>query len=259
MPAGLPTPPGVALSRPAAFAAPGVPRLDASNYGLAAGVAPYLIGTSSSSGTASRVVTVAAVTDPGDGMVMVTTNSAAGVSITGASDSKGNTYTVDTSYTTTLPYLFGLRCDGATGGPGGGPTAQLVPGDTITVTNNGTSSTISIAVWCLPGGPALDSAGSLATVSAATALSASVTPAAGGELCLLLAVSQPAGGVPSFALPYVPGSTFVPATGAYPSLAAIRSGRARAWCRPRRSARMAPATCARFSGLSSPRRHRRSR
>src|SRR5262252_2967271 len=89
--------------------------------------------TGSTSST-TYTFTVTAASNAGDALLTEILCNQNGSNVTSVVDSKGNTYTLIGSFTTNTPNRYAWYCPGATGGPGGGPTAALAAGDTITVT-----------------------------------------------------------------------------------------------------------------------------
>ena len=148
------------------------------------------VGAASVTGAGtSRVIPVTNATAQGDTLLVILTFSAAGLSASALVDSKGNAYTQDGSFTTTLPYLQGWRSPGATGGPGGGKTAALAPGDTLTATTPATTGQMLASVVSHPGG-ALDVVTPIAIAAAATTGTVSATPTGNGDLVAVGQITQ---------------------------------------------------------------------
>lgn len=139
----------------------------------------------------SRSITVTNATVAGDTILVLIGFNTASMSASAVTDSKGNVYTMDGSFTTTSPYTYGFRCPGATGGSGGGATAALTTSDTLTVTTGSVSGTMSASVISHPAG-VLDLVSAIAIISAAVTGSVSVTPSVNGDLCIAADINQPA-------------------------------------------------------------------
>jgi hypothetical protein len=90
--------------------------------------------------TGERPYPVTAATFPGETLLLLLGSNNASVAVTRATDTKGNTWILDREHTVG-PYTEVFRCDGPTGGPGGGPSAALAPGDIITIYQTGTLGT----------------------------------------------------------------------------------------------------------------------
>lgn len=165
---------------------------------------PAMIASAQTTGTVAtglRAYPVTAPTQPGDTLLACVGSNNASIAITGLTDPRGNTWQYDREHTTG-PYTSYFRCPGRTGGPGGGPTAALQAGDTLTIT---ASTTIAATVGMLAIRAQLGallrahdftSTTGMDTISAATAQ-------AGGGTLIALGLNQAVGGVAAFDPPLV--------------------------------------------------------
>jgi len=163
-------------------------------------------GLTSGSGT-SRTATVSQITSAGDTLLALVSSQATSCTVSTLTDSKGNVYTLDRSYTGSIPLIFCFRSPGATGGSGGGPTAALAVGDTVTATSTAATGNVEIQLIDVPGVGAADQIGTL-TNSVAATQSVSATPAQNGETCVVLQVNANSGGTPTVGSPFTLIATY---------------------------------------------------
>ena len=99
--------------------------------------APYLIGTAdSNANSATLTIAVATATAAGDAIVVAAANSGT-TAVSGVTDSKGNTYTSETSTASQISTSVWVA---------NGPTTALTTSDTITVTYAATNTNVKAAV-----------------------------------------------------------------------------------------------------------------
>lgn len=161
---------------------------------------PRIIAASTTSGLmASRVYPVTAPTAAGETLLVIATANAQ-VAPGPVIDSAGNAYTEDSRFTT-LPFFVAYRCPGATGGPGGGPSAALTTSDTFTLTTLASPTAVcSLYVLAAMLGH-LDST-QLAQTGNSTALQSTITPTLAAESVIGASINQPAGGQPTVDPPF---------------------------------------------------------
>ena len=163
-------------------------------------------GLTSGAGT-SRTAAVSTATAAGDTLLALVTTQATACTISALTDSKGNVYTLDRSNTSALPLAYYFRSPGATGGPGGGPTAALATSDTLTATSAAQTGNVEILLVDIGPVGAVDQISAVATGTTGTP-TASATPTANGEICVGLLASSNTGGQPAVASPYALVSTY---------------------------------------------------
>jgi len=180
---------------------------------LPAGQAPYYFASSSSTvGGTNRAITVAVATQPGDTLLASASVNNTTAALSWGTDPRGNTWTLDGSFSTASPTGWFWRCDGATGGPGGGPSAAYQPGDVINITvTGGTGGTVATLMAGVPAAASggLDLVTAVQTAGNNSVYTASVTPAADGELLILMQINQATGGTPKAARPWWQGFSSV--------------------------------------------------
>jgi len=173
-------------------------RYDASGPPLGSGVAPWIFMGGQVGGSATtRVFTTGAnATNPGDTLLLILTINVATITISSVVDSVGNTYIQDGAVATTSPLLFAFRCPGATGGPGGGQTAAVPAGTSVTVTCTAASGTMSVSGFAVPG----NAWGAVDTMMPSTgyngnaaSITQSITPTNDNELVVFAQSNQPTG------------------------------------------------------------------
>lgn len=153
---------------------------------------PFQIGATTVAGTGtSRVLTVANATAASDAiLVSVSANNTTCIP-SGVTDSKGNTYTLDKSFTTSSPTLYLYSSPGGT---------ALTTSDTITVATNAVSGNVEIYAVDVPGSGGIDQIATIATGTSTTP-SVSVTPTANNETIVAFFVDANAGGSPTINSP----------------------------------------------------------
>ena len=166
-------------------------------------IASSVVPASGQAVSGSRAYPVTVASAAGDTrLVLVCANtSGTNAAYAGLTDSQGNTYIADGSYVTAPSSQF-YRCEGATGGPGGGQSAALATTDTFTLACSATQNMNvgMIAVKVTGAGPAdvADTEGYGASTSFAT----NVTPNAAHEVLITLAANQTSGGNPAYGAPF---------------------------------------------------------
>ncbi|MGH3121718.1 MAG: hypothetical protein ACRDND_11940, partial [Streptosporangiaceae bacterium] len=151
---------------------------------------------------ATRDYPVTASTAAGDTLCALVTGNNTTCTISSLTDSGGNTYTLDASYTAAAPTQYLFRSAGATGGPGSGPTAALVAGtDNLILATAAASGNIELMAACVPGAGAADQLPAIATGSSTTP-STSQTPAHDNETCISAFSTAFAGGSPTVNSPF---------------------------------------------------------
>jgi hypothetical protein len=170
--------------------------------------APKAIANGLTTGTSgTRTYAVATGSNAGDTLLAVVGGNNISANITALTDTKGNVYTLDQTVAQSVYATF-WRSPGATGGPGGSPTAALTTADTYTVTCNGAISLqVTMDVVAVTGVGALDKQALGQTTSALT-YSATVTPAADHETAVAIGMHQLAGGIPTTAPPFTLGPVY---------------------------------------------------
>jgi hypothetical protein len=135
---------------------------------------PYFVARVS--GAASNpVITVATATAAGDA-IFVSANT--GSSVTGISDSKGNTYLAVINDTANGVCNFAATYKGSPGTP----TAALTTSDTVTVTTGGTGNAVQIAACSGLAAQAANVNTGVDTTGTSNAASKAITPLAVGDL-----------------------------------------------------------------------------
>jgi len=154
-------------------------------------------------------------TQPGDTLLITLNIASNAMTVSNVTDTAGNTYALDSSFTTTAPQQLNYRSAGATGGPGGGPTASVGPGSTITVTTSATSANAGLSGFCVPGSAwgAVDVIGVEVSGAAVGSLAGSITPTADGELVIFSGVNQSTGGAITVDPPFYGQPTLVAGVG----------------------------------------------
>lgn len=162
----------------------------------------YATGLVTGSGS-SRSYNVSASTAAGDTLTVIVTVNNTTCSVSACTDSQGNVYTLDRSFTTTLPTMYMFRSPGATGGSGGGATAALSSGtpDTVTLTTAASTGSVVLDGTDVPGVGSLDQVVTIATGTSA-APSVSVTPANNNEILVGALVDANASGTPTISSPF---------------------------------------------------------
>src|SRR5215467_13718339 len=227
----MPVPPGLLPAFPAGLPDPAA--TDGSFLGLGSAVAPYTLGAqTTASGTTSRVLAVGTgltlpsgfQTDAGDTIIVLAQINSSNIYGTACTDDAGNTYTVDCQTTSgqASPTLTAFRCDGATGGPGGGPSAPLGLANTITVTSSATTGACVTTAWGLPAqvcGP-LDVMSASENIQAAVSQQTNtLTPTADNGLMVIATVTQLGPGTADFDPPFTPVYDWSLASSAFSGLA----------------------------------------
>jgi len=161
-------------------------------------VSGQVCGTSS-----SRVYSCIQATQAGDTLLAIANVNNNTCTVSALADSKGNVWTLDSSFATSGPTMYAFRCPGATGGSGGGPTAALATSDTFTLTTAAVSGQVSLAGITAGQVGALDSA---TAVAAHTGVSSqgvtSATPGQAGDTAVAAFVNSAPSGQPSVASPF---------------------------------------------------------
>lgn len=180
---------------------------------------PFSIAAGTVTGAgSSRSYTVTAATSSGDTLcVLVGTNNTTGT-VSACTDSKGNVYTLDKSFTTATPMMYMFRSPGATGGSGGGATAALTTSDTITLTTAAVSCNTELAAASVPGVGAVDQ---IATITSGTSTSPSVsaTPGFNNETLIGALVNSNGGGAPTLGAGFTQAAQQQSGTNQYVTLA----------------------------------------
>jgi hypothetical protein len=162
---------------------------------------PFIIGSDYVGSGTSRIITVDTPTSAGDTILVGASTATTACYVTGIIDSRGNVYSQDGDLHSSTPTVQGWRSPGPTGGPGGTPTVALQAGDTITLTFASSVGLSPLIAACVPGGPALDQIGSIATGSTVSSLTSNVTPTYNDELLVALHMTPNAGSTPAFSAP----------------------------------------------------------
>src|SRR6516164_8263291 len=168
---------------------------------LSVSIAPYQAATGLTTGAgSSRTAAVSTPTGAGDTLLVLITTQNTSCTISALTDSKGNVYTQDTAAQVAVPMSYWFRSPGATGGPGGGPTAALGTSDTLTATSAASTGNVEILLIDVPGVGAVDIISSIGTGSS-TAPARGFTPRADSEMCVALLANANAGGAPAITAP----------------------------------------------------------
>jgi hypothetical protein len=175
-------------------------------------------GSTVSSSLSSRSYAVTAATSPGDTLLVVISVNNTSCTVSALTDSQGNQYTLDKSFTTASPMLYGFRSPGATGGSGGGPTAGLAVTDTWTLTTAAVSGNVELIAADAPGVGAVDQI-STVTTGTSTTPSVSATPAAANETCIAGFVTAGSGGSPTINSPFTSVGIWQSGTNPYNTMA----------------------------------------
>lgn len=144
----------------------------------------------------SRQIAVANPTAAGDTLLALVVVNNTTCTVSSFTDSAGNIYTPGTPYTAATPTLYPFKSPGATGGPGGGPTAALGTTDTVQANTAAISGNVEIYCADLPGARTVDQTAAIATGTSA-APSVSATPAHDNETCVSFFATANAGGAPA--------------------------------------------------------------
>lgn len=180
---------------------------------------PFQIAASGVTGSGtSRVYPVTAGTSSGDTICIVVSVSTTGATVSACTDSKGNVYTIDKSYTAATQLMYMISSAGATGGSGGGATAALTTSDTITLTTAASSGNVQLAAASVPGVSAVDQIATIA-IGSSTSPSVSATPGFNNETLIGALVNQNSGGAPSLAAGWTQAAQETATGTAYDTLA----------------------------------------
>ena len=173
-------------------------------------LAPVVIGTFTQSGvgSATRVLPITTPSQAGDTLLVQVVANSTNLNNPTVTDSKGNVYVRDGQQTTVNPTGACFRSAGATGGPGGGPTAALSTSDTITA-NVGYAGTMAVGMVAagVTGAGPLDQVQYIGTGANVSSLQWSVTTTGYNDSAYLVTENQTAGGAPSYSGD--PGDTWV--------------------------------------------------
>lgn len=180
----------------------------ASGYLLPPRPSPYQAGSGLTTGAGtSRTAAIGTATAAGDTLLLIITTNATGCTISSATDSKGNVYTLDGSTAAAVPPTYFFRSPGATGGPAGAPTVALTTSDTVTATSTAITGNVEVQVICVPKAGALDVVSSLAS-GTSTAPAASVTPTAADDIVVGGFGYANGGGAPTVLGPFALVNTY---------------------------------------------------
>jgi hypothetical protein len=153
--------------------------------------------------TTPRSYPVAVATQAGDTLLVEVNVNNTTCLVTSVTDSKGNVYTLDGSWTSTAPTAFWYRSPGATGGSGGGATAALTTADTISVaTTAAQSGNVTALLVDVPGVTGLDVTSGVQNGTNQTSASLTITPTVDSDVVVGLYVTQQAGGQPAVSAPF---------------------------------------------------------
>src|SRR6516225_2503911 len=186
---------------------------------LSVSIAPYQAATGLTTGAgSSRTAAVSTPTGAGDTLLVLITTQNTSCTISALTDSKGNVYTQDTAAQVAVPMSYWFRSPGATGGPGGGPTAALGTSDTLTATSAASTGNVEILLIDVPGVGAVDIISSIGNGSS-TAPARGFTPRADSEMCVALLANANAGGAPAITAPFSLVTTYHSGVNPYNSAA----------------------------------------
>lgn len=181
---------------------------------------PFQVCAGTVSGSSpARTVPVANPSGAGDTLLALVVVNNTTCTVSGFSDSAGNVYTLDKSYTSAFPTLYAFRSPGATGGAGGGATAALPSTGSVSATTAAASGNVEIYVASVPGAGAVDQISNIAAGSSATP-SAAATPGHDNEICVSYFATANAGGAPAVNTPFSSLGTWQNGTNPYTTAAA---------------------------------------
>jgi hypothetical protein len=169
---------------------------------------PYQSATGLTTGAgASRTATVATPTAAGDTLLALVTTQNTSCTISSFTDARGNVYTLDTQAQVAVPMCAWFRSPGATGGPGGGPTAALQIGDVATATTAASTGNCEILLTAVPGVGAVDIITSVGNGTNGSPTRA-FTPRADSEMCVALLADSNTGGQATVSAPFTALTTY---------------------------------------------------
>jgi hypothetical protein len=160
--------------------------------------APRVIATQVWAGqtAATRTATLTAGTAQGETVLAEVGSNSASIGVTGMTDTRGNQWTLDRIHTTG-PYTVWFRLDGATGGPGGGPSAALAPGDSLIVATALIQAQMGILAITGPYGAALATPYEWGAETAGLSVTVPMLAPRGGDV-VAMGLNQGSGGVAAF-------------------------------------------------------------
>lgn len=176
--------------------------------------APFAAISNFTSGNgAVRTYNVTTPTRAGDTLLLLVEYNQLAYAISSITDSQGNVYTLDASYTTAVPVLLAYRSPGNSGGPGpgGSPTVALGTSDTLTINGNTIGTFVGVQLIDVTG--SVDVVSAIASGTSGTA-SVNITPANDQEtLIAAFAVHQNATAAPVAVAPWTGLGAAGPGTG----------------------------------------------
>ena len=158
---------------------------------LPAGQAPYFWAMGQVGGAVtSRVFTAPAyipTTQQGDTLLLCFNVASATMTVSAVVDSAGNTYTLDSSFTTTSPQQLNYRAANAN---------PIGPGTTVTATTSATSANLCLSAGCVPAAywSGVDVIDAVTTGTGLQSFTHSITPTQDNELILFANINQSIGG-----------------------------------------------------------------